>query len=49
MLVLGRKTPEKRSLARNEVLFKQGDKVGAIYFVEAGRLRLNAERLTDAC
>jgi len=31
---------ERRSLARNEVLFRQGDKVGAIYFVEAGRLRL---------
>ena len=31
---------ERRSLVRNEVLFRQGDKVTAIYFVEAGRLRL---------
>jgi CRP/FNR family transcriptional regulator, dissimilatory nitrate respiration regulator len=31
---------ERRSLARNEVLFRQGDKVTAIYFIEAGRLRL---------
>jgi CRP-like cAMP-binding protein len=31
---------ERRSLARNEVLFRQGDTVGAIYFVETGRLRL---------
>src|SRR5712692_4957883 len=30
----------RRSLARNEVLFRQGDKVTAIYFVEAGRLQL---------
>src|SRR6266511_3857304 len=29
-----------RSLARNEMLFRQGDKVTAIYFVEAGRLQL---------
>src|SRR5262249_5012802 len=27
-------------LARNEVLFRQGDKVRAIYFIEQGRLRL---------
>src|SRR5437016_6289531 len=37
---LGRQALERRSLARNEVLFRQGDKVSAIYFVEAGRLRL---------
>jgi CRP-like cAMP-binding protein len=32
---------EKRSLARNELLFRQGDRVQAIYFVEEGRLRLD--------
>jgi CRP-like cAMP-binding protein len=32
---------EKRSLARSEFLFKQGDKVQAIYFIEEGRLRLD--------
>jgi len=31
---------ERRSLARNEALFRQGEKVTAIYFVETGRLRL---------
>ena len=31
---------QRRSLARNEVLFRQGDKVTAIYWVESGRLRL---------
>jgi CRP/FNR family transcriptional regulator, dissimilatory nitrate respiration regulator len=40
MLGLGEQTLETRSLARNEALFRQGDKVTAIYFVEAGRLRL---------
>src|SRR5712671_3357879 len=40
MLGLDEQTLERRSLARNEVLFRQGDKVAAIYFVEAGRLRL---------
>jgi CRP-like cAMP-binding protein len=40
MLALDQQTLERRSLARNEVLFKQGDKVAAIYFIEAGRLRL---------
>jgi len=30
----------RRSLARNEALFWQGDEVPAIYFVEPGRLRL---------
>ena len=39
-LLLDQQALEKRSLARNEVLFRQGDKVTAIYFVEAGRLRL---------
>ena len=40
MLALEQQTLERRSLARNEVLFRQGDKVTAIYFVETGRLRL---------
>jgi CRP-like cAMP-binding protein len=40
MLAIDRKTLARRSLARNDVLFRQGDKVTAIYFVEAGRLRL---------
>src|SRR5437667_4939643 len=40
MLGLDRETLAKRSLARNELLFRQGEKVAAIYFVEAGRLRL---------
>lgn len=40
MLKIDPASIERRSLDRNEVLFKQGDKVGAIYFVEAGRLRL---------
>jgi CRP-like cAMP-binding protein len=41
MLTLDQQALERRSLARNEVLFRQGDKVTAIYFVEAGRLRLD--------
>src|SRR6266436_1405980 len=40
MLGLDEHTLERRSLARNETLFRQGDNVAAIYFVEAGRLRL---------
>ncbi len=40
MLGLDQEALERRSLARDDVLFKQGDKVTAIYFVEAGRLRL---------
>ena len=40
VLTLDQKSLVKRSLARNELLFRQGDKVAAIYFVEAGRLRL---------
>jgi CRP-like cAMP-binding protein len=40
VLSLDEQTGGWRSLARNEVLFRQGDKVAAIYFVEAGRLRL---------
>src|SRR5947209_19528483 len=40
MLGVDQQALERRSLAREEVLFKQGDKVAAIYFVEAGRLRL---------
>jgi CRP-like cAMP-binding protein len=40
MLGLDQQTLERRSLAREEVLFRQGEKVTAIYYVEAGRLRL---------
>jgi len=40
MLGLDEQTLEGRLLARNEALFRQGEKVTAIYFVEAGRLRL---------
>src|SRR4029077_7990089 len=40
MLPLDEKGLERRSLARDEVLFRQGDKVTAIYFIEMGRLRL---------
>jgi CRP/FNR family transcriptional regulator, dissimilatory nitrate respiration regulator len=40
MLGLDERALETRSLARNEVLFRQGDRVAAIYFVEQGRMRL---------
>src|SRR4029450_6995668 len=40
MLALHQDSLERRSLARNELLFRQGDKVTAIYFIEEGRLRL---------
>jgi len=40
MLGLDEHALQRRSLARNETLFRQGDKVTAIYFVEVGRLRL---------
>jgi CRP-like cAMP-binding protein len=40
MLALDTKSLERRSLARNDVLFRQGDKVTAIYFIESGGLRL---------
>ncbi len=40
MLALDQQALERRSLARHEVLFRQGDKVTAIYFIETGRLRL---------
>jgi CRP-like cAMP-binding protein len=43
MLGLDEQTLERRSLTRNEVLFRQGEKVAAIYFVEAGRLRLERQ------
>src|SRR6266566_2827892 len=43
MLRLDEQTLERRSLARNEALFRQGEKVTAIYFVEAGRLRLERQ------
>jgi CRP/FNR family transcriptional regulator, dissimilatory nitrate respiration regulator len=39
-LPLDEQVLERRSLTRNELLFRQGDKVTAIYFVEEGRLRL---------
>jgi CRP-like cAMP-binding protein len=38
MLSLDETKLERRSLARNELLFRQGDKVQAIYFIEEGRL-----------
>ena len=41
MLSLDETNLERRSLARNEFLFRQGDKVQAIYFIEEGRLRLD--------
>jgi CRP/FNR family transcriptional regulator, dissimilatory nitrate respiration regulator len=40
MLALAEQTLERRSLARNDLLFRQGDKVAGIYFIEAGRVRL---------
>jgi CRP-like cAMP-binding protein len=39
MLAVDEQILERRSLARNEALFRRGEKVTAIYFVEAGRLR----------
>jgi len=41
MLLLDEDKLERQSLARNELLFRQGDKVHAIYFIEEGRLRLD--------
>jgi len=41
MLLLDETKLERQSLARNELLFRQGDKVHAIYFIEEGRLRLD--------
>src|SRR5262247_178363 len=41
MLSLNESKLERRSLARNEFLFRQGDKVQSIYFIEEGRLRLD--------
>src|SRR5262245_22106357 len=40
MLALYQQALERRSLARNERLFREGDTVTAIYFIEAGCLRL---------
>src|SRR5262245_47182799 len=40
MLALDQHALERRSLARNELLFRQGDAVAAIYFIEMGCLRL---------
>ena len=39
-LGLDQQTLGRRSLDRNEVLFRQGEKAAAIYFIEVGRLRL---------
>src|ERR1051326_50097 len=41
MLPLDESKLERRSLTRNQLLLRQGDKVQAIYFVEKGRLRLD--------
>jgi CRP-like cAMP-binding protein len=41
MLLLDEAKLERRTLARHELLFRQGDKVQAIYFIEEGRLRLD--------
>lgn len=43
MLALDQEALERRSLARNELLFRQGDRVTAIYFIEAGCLRLERQ------
>jgi CRP-like cAMP-binding protein len=43
MLGLDPQKLEKRSLSRNEVLFRQGETVNAIYFVESGRLHLERQ------
>ena len=43
MLALDHLALERRSLSRNEMLFRQGDKVTAIYFLETGRLRLDRQ------
>jgi CRP/FNR family transcriptional regulator, dissimilatory nitrate respiration regulator len=40
ILALDQQALERRSLARNEHLFRQGDTVTAIYFIETGCLRL---------
>jgi len=40
MLPLDPNSLERRSLARNEVLFREGDMVKAIYFIESGVLRI---------
>src|SRR3974390_1037129 len=41
MLSLDETKLERRSLTRGELLFRQSDKVRAIYFIEEGRLRLD--------
>jgi CRP-like cAMP-binding protein len=41
MFALDEDKLERRSLGRNELLFRQGDRVQAIYFIEQGRLRLD--------
>ena len=43
MLGFDPQTLERRTLARNEVLFKQGDTITAIYFLETGRLKSFAQ------
>src|SRR6516164_987492 len=40
MLGLDESSLKRRVLVRNEVLFRQGEQVSAIYFVEQGRLQL---------
>jgi CRP-like cAMP-binding protein len=39
-MLLDPRSLQTRALARDEVLFRQGDDVTAIYWVETGRLRL---------
>jgi len=41
MLSLDENKLERKSLARDESLFRQGDKVQVIYVIEQGRLRLD--------
>ena len=41
MFALDEDKLERRSLGRGELLFRQGDRVHAIYFIEQGRLRLD--------
>src|SRR5262245_55507250 len=45
MLALDQQALETRSLARSELLFRQGDTVTAIYFIETGCLRLERRTL----
>src|SRR5438128_9714070 len=47
MLALDQDSLQRRSLARNQLLFRQGDRVTAIYFIEEGRLRLERRTFDD--